>query len=294
MPSMLAPHGSERGYKAELATGQTCKRCQAAHRVYNSQFTKRGKASGLKYSRGQVIDNLASPPRPGVPQSTRKAPQGDAPRMPPASHRGDTADDTPGQGTQGREDGSADRTHPSLGDRLTDALGKLRMPASDDYVNTDESPDYLHEIEPDPDPDDTDYSSVKADEFVINAAGMAKIEENLGTYLSVVGMTVEMIDPYCGPILYENFNNMVSKWAKVIAHYPAAANLFLDGKSGVIFTWIAALQATWPILKAVYDHHLSKTVVTRNGQAFRAQSNGQAPQFDATTPPMQDFNYSAT
>jgi hypothetical protein len=113
-------------------------------------------------------------------------------------------------------------------------------------------------------------------------------------------MTVEMIDPYCGPIIGRNMSTVVERWAKVIAHYPKAAHLFLDQKGGALMLWIGALQSTWPILYALYEHHLAQTVKVDkdSGRIMRlvdptAPNNGQGD-FDNLTPPMQDtFKYSA-
>jgi hypothetical protein len=123
---------------------------------------------------------------------------------------------------------------------------------------------------------------------------MKKIEENLGMYLSVVGMTVEMIDPYCGPVFAENVENIVKRWAIVIGHYPAAAKLFLENQSGVLFAWIGAIQATWPVLYAIYEHHLSRTVRTdRDGRIMRLRRTDGAF-VDATAPNFPDnFEYKA-
>jgi hypothetical protein len=117
---------------------------------------------------------------------------------------------------------------------------------------------------------------------------MAKIEENLGTYISVIGITMEMVDPYCGAALANNLPKMVERWTKVIAHYPKAANLFLDSKGGVIMQWIGAIQASWPFLWAIYEHHLARTIRVHNGVVERKVGDNPFQGFDATMPPMQD------
>jgi hypothetical protein len=186
---------------------------------------------------------------------------------------------------------------PSLGERLSERIRGLVVvgnPDDPEYV-TENDTGYVHEID-DTDSPGSEWEPVKDEEFIINAAGLKKIQDNLGTYLSIVGMTVEMLDPYCGPILAQNFDNIVVHWSKVIAHYPKAAELFLDGKGGIIFTWIGALQATWPFLFAIYQHHLARTImVAPNGQIYRKgaqpapDSNGQF-----TDPLQPEFQYSAS
>lgn len=268
-----ARHGSNAGYRAEIsATGEACALCKAAHAEYNRQFTKRGRAAGKHYTERQVImtslpESMGSP----VPSAVRMAPS------------------RPQERTE-------TETGTGLTDRFKSALGTMLGGSDTGFTDTEEPDDYIREIDPDPEPDhEGSWEDAPQTDYVINAAGMKKIEDTLGTYLSVVGMTVEMIDPYCGPILAENFDEIVKRWARVIGHYPKAAELFMDGKGGAIFAWIGAIQATWPILYAVYEHHLSKTVRTQDGKIMRLRkTDGAFVHQDATTPPMPDnFQYTA-
>lgn len=292
MPRKLVKHGTNSGYRAEIGAGNDpCPRCHNAHLVYNSQYTKAAKSRGLKYRSDQVIDNLYQPGKSFGGSRTGKS--GVMPRVAPtAQPQSDDYTVTTEQSGTGR---------PSLSERVRNLT--LGAPGSDndpgnEFVSEDDIPSYLSvgNIDPDPDPDDEEYARVDNDsaDYVINAAGMAKIEDTLGTYLSIFGMTFEMIDPYCGPVLAENFDNIVTKWSKVIAKYPKAADIFMNEKGGVIMLWIGAIQATWPVLFAMYEHHLSKNVQVDGGTVFRrANSAGVRPN-DPMQPPMPDtFNYSA-
>ena len=287
----LIRHGSRAGYDAELATGNICERCRAAKRVYGRQYTKAGKAKGLKYGFHEVIDHLdaqtgnaGKSPRTRLPRTAVHVPSSDSQADVPAQ---DPPDATQTDATQ--TDG------PTLGDRLSERIRGLVIGGNADYPEyvTEQDTGYVHEIE-DTDSMGPEWEPAEESEYIINAAGLKTIQENMATYLSVIGITVEMIDPYCGPILAQNFDNMVQKWSKVVAHYPKAAELFMDGKGGVIFTWIGALQATWPVLYAIYQHHLAKTVaVAPNGQIYNRKQqpnpNGQFPD-----PLQPEFQYSAT
>lgn len=295
MPAKLIRHGSNAGYRAEISAGNTpCDRCHKAHLVYQTQHTKSGKARGLKYTGAEVIDHLYTGGRAGQGGKRTRAGH-DRTAALPGTDASRTSRETDPPARLSGTDPVADGSEPGLGNRLRAAMGRLSIPgANDDYVAVDEPPDYLHSVDADPEPAG-EWSEVKDEEFVINAAGMKMIEENMGTYLSIVGMTVEMIDPYCGPILAENFDNMINRWSKVVAHYPKAATLFLDSKGGVLFAWIGALQATWPVLYALYEHHLSKNIKVERGQVYRRTGDGtNAPNFDSTTPPMpEQFAYTA-
>lgn len=282
-------HGTRAGYKAEMQHGKACSRCQAANRVFQRQYTKAGKAKGLKYTVHEVIDQLEHVTRTGPPPNlARPTPSQDRARAPESLP--DTGVSPPADPTI-TDDPKPD---PSLGDRLAARIRDLTFGNEPEYVE-ENTTGYVHEID-DPDQMGPEWEPADEVEFIINAAGLKQIQENMATYLSVIGITVEMIDPYCGPILAQNFDNMIDRWSKVVAHYPAAAKLFLDGKGGVLFAWIGGIQATWPVIYALYQHHLAKTVaVAPNGQVYfknqrpNSANNGQMP--DPLTP---EFQYSAT
>jgi len=288
MPRTLVKHGTNAGYRAELVTDTVCSRCQNAHRVFQTQYSRASRAAGIKYAGNQVIDHLygtSSYPKQGGHTAGARV-------TVPLSASDFTLTSEPA-GTEPQQAAPAG-SGPSLADRIRAlAVGS----PDNEYVEETETPDYISAsgIDPDPEPADTDYARVADDsaDYVINAAGMAKIEDTLGTYLSVFGITFEMIDPYCGPVLAENMHNIVVKWSKVIARYPKAADIFMNEKGGIIMLWIGAIQATWPVLFAMYEHHLSKNVQTSGGNIFRREGSGIRPN-DPMQPPMpDDFNYSA-
>jgi hypothetical protein len=288
----LIRHGTNNGYRAENAMGEACERCKAAHRVFQTQYNRANRAKGVKYTGTQILDQLD-----GIVQKTDLNIPVSSQYTVGTSARHESSFQTPPPMQDGTDPDSAstERTGPSLADRVRGLV--IGEPES--YVNEDSIPDYITvgNIDPDPEPDNQEYDEVPrgSEEYIINAAGMAKIEDSLGTYLSIVGITMEMVDPYCGPVLAQNMDNIVHRWAKVIGKYPKAAELFMDGKGGTIMLWIGAIQATWPVLFAMYEHHFSKDVQTSGGNIFRKNREpfrGEWP--DATMPPMQDsFNYSA-
>lgn len=296
MPTKLAKHGSEAGYREELKTGNVCERCRNGHRVFDTQYSRRNKDKGLKYGRYDVLDGQYKPNQPRGLQGTgqtRPEPTGqhrprhapEPPTEPPASTAGDS--DSPDFTL------SAEPTGPSLADRFGSMLGKMPRNVGNEYVEESGMPDYLHTVDPDPEPGDGSTSPIKGDEFVITQQSMILIEDNLGTYLSVVAMTLSLADPYCAPN-DDEIDELVKRWSKVISRYPSAAKLFMSKGGGVIMDWIGALQATWPILYRVYEHHLSNTVKTDKGRVYRVQPSTNGQTVDATMPPMPDYDYSAT
>jgi hypothetical protein len=287
----LVRHGTAAGYNAEIETGNVCERCRNARRVYQAQFTKRAKAARggkpPKYGTHDVIDHLYTGRKSApAPQRTAPAPQADEPRTAVnAPH--DERTRTPAADESAPHPQNESDTGPSLRDRLMAGMQRL----GNTYVESDEIPDYLTTVEPDPDPDDPDSSKVKGEEFVITQKNMELIEENMGTYLSVVGMSLEIIDPYCGPILADNLDNMVHRWSKVVARYPRAAKLFMSEGGGTLMDWIGAIQATWPVLLAIYEHHLAGTVKTDKGRVYRITPSDNGQTVDSTMPPIPDNYY---
>lgn len=283
----LIRHGSEAGYRAELQTDSVCARCRKGHQMYDRLGRIARKKGGQKPDRYTPLDSEWSPSR--MQRGAAQTQRGAVPTAQPPDS------DSAALGNVPPSSAATDSTapaEPSLGDRLAARIRDLTVGNSPEYV-TEQDTGYVHEIE-DTDSPGPEWEPADDIEFVINAKAMATIQENLGTYLSIVGMTAEMIDPYCGGAVAANFDNMVSKWSKVIAHYPKAVALFMDGTGGIIFTWIGALQATWPVLYAFYQHHLAKTIaVAPNGQVYRKGTqpnpNGQFPD-----PLQPEFQYSAT
>lgn len=294
MAQMLIKHGSEAGYRSEIQTDTVCERCRNGHRQFDKQYTRRGKAQNLKYGRYDVIDHLYMPGQPrgaaAAAQDRREATGQIPARTPPGrqeSHPASTEEprDRPGD--------EANTDAPSLADRVGEGLRKLvGNRGQEEYVTEDASSSYVHPSDADPEPQGWEGPD-QPDEYVIDKAGMLLIEDNLGTYLSVLGITLEMIDPYCGPILAENFDNIVGRWTKVIARYPRAARLFMSKEGGTIFLWIGALQSTWPVLLALYDHHLAGNVKTDNlGRSYRVSKNGASKEtVDATMPPQPAYAF---
>lgn len=292
MASGPAKHGSEAGYNAERLTGNICERCRAAHRVWSRRKGKKGKAEGLgKFTTHDVIDSL------DLRRTPRTATASPRPATATPSLRivgSDTAAPPDATDSQASPEPATASPEPSLGDRLAGKIRDLTFGNDPEYVE-ENSTGYVHEID-DPDQMGPEWEPADEVEFVLDAKALKTIQSNMATYLSVIGITVEMIDPYCGPILAENFDNMIDRWSKVVAHYPKAAALFMDGKGGVLFAWIGGIQATWPVIYALYQHHLAKTVaVAPNGQVYfknqrpNPANNGQMP--DPLTP---EFQYSAT
>lgn len=153
------------------------------------------------------------------------------------------------------------------------------FPQSD--IPTQDAPESLlnARVTPDSDPDagpaDFDY----VPDFVVTPGMRNDIAGKLGLFAAIIGMPLETMDPICGPVFASNVDNMINSYLPIICRSPGAVKFF-QSTSGGWLDWIRALQATWPVIKIAYLHHLSRSV----GRDTR-------PMPDGTMPPMRPDNY---
>jgi hypothetical protein len=145
-------------------------------------------------------------------------------------------------------------------------------------IPTHEAPESLSNarVTPDPEPGE---SPNDIPDFIITPGIRNDIAGKLGLFAAIIGMPLEAIDPYCGPIFANNVDNMINSYLPIICRSPGAVKFF-QSTSGGWLDWIRALQATWPVIQAAYAHHLSRSV----GRDTRTPP-------DATRPPMPQDNY---
>jgi hypothetical protein len=149
---------------------------------------------------------------------------------------------------------------------------------------TYDPPESLRQAETDPDPEPVaaEHDVYNEPPFIITPKIKADVEGKLGLFAAIVGMPWEAIDPYCGQVFAQNVDNMIGAYVPLILRSPGAVK-FLTSTSGGWLDWIRALQATWPVIQAIYAHHLARTV-----------ARDKRPMPDATMPPGPDsYAYSA-
>lgn len=149
---------------------------------------------------------------------------------------------------------------------------------------TYDPPDSLRnaQIGPDPEPSEAASDVYNQPEFIVTPGMKNDIAGKLGLFAAIIGMPFEAIDPYCGGIFAANVDKMIDAYLPLITRSPGAVKFFMS-KTGGWLDWIKALEATWPVVVAVYSHHLARTVQRDN-----------RPRPDATMPPSADeFNYTA-
>lgn len=135
-------------------------------------------------------------------------------------------------------------------------------------------------VSPDPEPG---VSPNDIPDFIITPGIRNDIAGKLGLFAAIIGMPLETMDPICGPVFAGNIDNMINSYLPIICRSPGAVKFF-QSTSGGWLDWIRALQATWPVIKIAYMHHLARTV----GKDTRPMPDGTMP-----PRPRDDYDYSA-
>jgi hypothetical protein len=184
----------------------------------------------------------------------------------------------------------------TVGNRTSGQVGQESMPIPD-VAYVDPPASLLDaQVAPDPSPADMpDGQYVYSEEpaFVVTPGIRADAKGKLALFGVLIATPLDMVDPYCGGVLSENLDNMIDKAMPLISRSPAAIK-FLTGTSGGIMEWLAFLQACWPVIVAIYAHHLGRSVVRdiNTGQFVRVDKQGN--KVDATMPPVPEtYEYSA-
>lgn len=150
---------------------------------------------------------------------------------------------------------------------------------------TFDAPDSLRnaEVPADPDPAQAEHDVYNEPEFLVTPKIRNEIAGNLGVWAAVIGIPFEAIDPYCGKIFAQNIDGMINSYLPLITRSPGAVKFF-TARSGGWLDWVRALEATWPVIVAIYAHHLARTV-----------NKDTRPMPDATLPPQgaDSFAYTA-
>jgi hypothetical protein len=149
---------------------------------------------------------------------------------------------------------------------------------------TFDPPDSLRnaEVPADPEPAESRNDVYNDPEFIVTPGMKNDIAGKLGLFAAIIGMPFEAIDPYCGGIFAANVDKMIDAYLPLITRSPGAVKFFMS-KTGGWLDWIKALEATWPVVVAVYSHHLARTV-----------QKDQRPNPDPTLPPQPADNFQYT
>jgi hypothetical protein len=116
-------------------------------------------------------------------------------------------------------------------------------------------------VNPDPDPVEPGQElNGNKPKFIITTEVKNTVRGRLNLAGELLSAPLEAIDPYCGPVFANNVGNMINAYLPIICRSPGAVRyiLMLDGG---FLDWINALRASWPVIQAVYAHHLGRTVV---------------------------------
>lgn len=128
----------------------------------------------------------------------------------------------------------------------------------------------------DPLPFDLKNTKGNAPDIKITKRVRDDVEGKIAFMISVTGSMAAMIDPVCGGAFLANGDAVAGKLTPIICKSPEAVQWFR--KSSNFMLYLDLLVACWPIMTAIFAHHMAKDrhVIT-----------------DATMPPMPDNAYSA-
>lgn len=84
-----------------------------------------------------------------------------------------------------------------------------------------------------------------------------KISAEIEAYIEFAALPIVLRDPTCGQALHEQAKPIADAIANLLARNPELAHKFLA--TGVLGDWLKLLSVTYPVLKAVFDHHITKT-----------------------------------
>jgi hypothetical protein len=147
-------------------------------------------------------------------------------------------------------------------------------------ADTEPSPEWQEiadSTEPDPDPvdgQDDRYNKPPEDRiFTVSKVIREDIEGKIGFFWGMSASAIQMFDPYCGSVMVQRTEIIAAKMTPIICKSPDLVNWF-SSKGGGYMEWLDLAIAFWPVMEAIYAHHLAKSVDNR-------------PVVDATTPPMQ-------
>jgi hypothetical protein len=137
-------------------------------------------------------------------------------------------------------------------------------------------------VQDDPEPAESQHDVYNEPEFIVTPAIRNDVAGKMGLFAIIIGLPFEAMDPYCGNIFANNVENIIDKTVPIICRSPGAVKFFTSTTGGWM-EWVAMIQAWWPVLTAIYAHHLARTV-SRDKHAMP----------DATMPPAPDsYDYSA-
>lgn len=149
-------------------------------------------------------------------------------------------------------------------------LDKLRTPTPDDELAPEFSSEFPDEFVRDPVPGKPGRKPAMATPPA--AAGKAtraprkpavasvrkQVADELHAYISLAAMTWSLRDQHCGGVLDDNARKMADALAELIARNPKLVEWIHT--SGLVGDWMKLIIVFTPLVSAIRDHHITKTV----------------------------------
>jgi hypothetical protein len=149
-------------------------------------------------------------------------------------------------------------------------LDKLRTPTPDDDLGPEFSNGFPDEFDKDPVPGKPGRKpamaapakaagqSTRAPRKPAAASVRKQVADELHAYISLAAMTWSLRDPHCGGVLDDNARKMADALAELIARNPKLVEWIHT--SGLVGDWMKLFMVFTPLVSAIRDHHITKTV----------------------------------
>lgn len=152
---------------------------------------------------------------------------------------------------------------------LLDRLKNGDNDAADSVVFDDDFPDDLaKEIVPDPVPGKARSSSrgaghgpaasTSSARRPVSAAVRKRLADELHAYATMVALAWTVRDDYCGPVLNDQARAIAEALADIIGRNPAMVRWVET--SGIVGDWMKLSMAIMPVVTAVRQHHIVRSV----------------------------------
>lgn len=139
---------------------------------------------------------------------------------------------------------------------------------SRDEFEDDFTAEFRDEIEPDLAPGKAKPEKVqpaKPKPRPVTAAARKRVADELEAYVKMAALTWSLRDEHCAPVLSDQSRAIADSLATILGRNPAL--LQWVEHTGMIGDWVKLWMAISPVVSAIREHHITKTVKSDDGGA---------------------------
>lgn len=164
---------------------------------------------------------------------------------------------------------------------MASLLDKFKGDSPDGQLSVEFSNEFPDEIQQDPAPSKpaktprssasstTPAKPAKGTRKPATAAVRKQVADELHTYLEMAAMTWGLRDEYCAGVLSDTSQDIADRLADLIAPNPKLVEWLHT--SGLVGDWLKLLMAVKPVVSAIKDHHITKTVGGEDDESLDPQ-----------------------